>query len=66
MNFKINMDKLEDGLKLCKDVMNSSGGRETLEYKAGFDTGIILGMLEILTESGVIEVTKVRKKKVVV
>lgn len=63
MNFKIDMTKIEDCMELCRDVMNASGGRETSEYKAAFDTGVMLIMLKILTESDFIKVTKVRKTK---
>jgi hypothetical protein len=61
MNFKIDMSKFQTALDETGDMMKQSRGLGSLEYKIGHKAAIVLGVLAILTESGVLKITKVRE-----
>jgi hypothetical protein len=63
MNFKIDMSKFQAALDSANITMKYAAGIDSSEYKAGFDTRVLLTMIQILTESDFLKVTKVRKTK---
>jgi hypothetical protein len=63
MNFKIDMKQFQTSLDMTRDMMKQSRGLGSIEYKIGHVSAIVLGVLAILTESGVLKITEVRKTK---
>lgn len=64
MNFKINMDNFDEAMGTCDDMRVRNGTDvHCWEFTVARQTQMLLEMFEILVASGLIEVSKVRKKR---